>query len=252
MTSARSLLIITFLAASALTAAAQDVAAVPKPADTLPRYHVTGYYGFNAGGGLFEMPEQDGVNAARQLVKMPWDVPGAEHSSHGFGAALTLRANRTFAVEFDVNYTPAFSGSAIGHGPDIQQANGTFRIESQKELLTDLLTVSASGILGPWLRAGSGRLRPYVAFGAGVLRSDVKAFTRAATDTYPFVAFVDSGQRDTRTLGIVDAGGGAMWLFTPRLGVRGDVRYRLGLTEPEGMNSMWSYVRTTVGLTISF
>jgi opacity protein-like surface antigen len=252
MPSARSLLVITFLAASALTAAAQDVAAVPKPADTLPHYNAIGYYGFNAGGGLFEMPEQDAVNAAGQLVKMPWDVPGAAHSSHGFGAALTLRAHRTFAVEFDVNYTPAFSGSAIGHGPDIPQANGTFRIESQKELLTDLLTVSASGILGPWLRAGSGRLRPYVAFGAGILRSDVRAFTRAATDTYPFITFVDSGQHDTRTLGIVDVGGGALWHFTPRLGVRGDVRYRLGLTEPEGMNSMWSYVRTTIGLTVAF
>lgn len=252
MTSARSLLVITFLAASALTVAAQDVTAVPKPADTLPRYNVTGYYGFNAGGGLFEMPEQDGVNAARQLVKMPWDVPGAAHSSHGFGAALTLRAHRTFAVEFDVNYTPAFSGSAIGHGPDIPLGNHTFSVESQKELLTDLLTVSASGIVGPWLRAGSGRFRPYVAFGGGVLRSDVKAFTRAATDTYPFVTFVDSGQHDTRTLGIVDVGGGLLWLFTSRVGVRGDVRYRLGLTEPESLASMWTYVRSTIGLTVAF
>ena len=112
MTSARSLLVITFLAASALTAAAQDVPAVPKPANTLPRYNVTGYCGFNAGGNLFEMPGLDSVNAAGQLVKVPWDVPGAAHSSHGFGAALTLRAHRTFAVEFDVNYAPAFSGSA--------------------------------------------------------------------------------------------------------------------------------------------
>jgi hypothetical protein len=172
---------------------------------------------------------------------MPWNVPGAAHSSHGFGAALTFRAHRTFAVEFDVNYTPAFSGSATGHGPDIPLGNHTFRIESQKELLTDLLTVSASAVLGPWLRAGSGRFRPYVAFGVGVLRSDVKAFPRAGPATI-----------DTRTLGIVDAGGGALWLFTPRLGVRGDVRYRLGLTEPEGMNSLWSYVRTTVGLTVAF
>ena len=251
MTSARSLLVITFLAASALTAAAQDVAAVPKPADTLPRYNVTGYYGFNAGGNLFEMPEQDEVNAARQLVKVPWDVPGAAHSSHGFGAALILRAHRTFAVEFDVNYTPAFSGSAIGHGPDIRLDSHTFRREPQKELLTDLLTVSASGILGPWLRAGSSRLRPYVAFGAGVLRSDVKAFTRTATDTYPFVAFVDHGQHDTRTHGIVEAGGGLLWLFTPRVGVRADVRGRLALMEPESV-AWWTYVRTTVGLTVGF
>jgi hypothetical protein len=237
MTSARSLLVITFLAAT-LPVAAQDATAVPRPAGGPPRSYVTGYYGFNAGGALFGMPERDGVNAARQLVKMPWDVPGAAHSSHGFGAALTLRAHRTFAVEFDVNYTPAFSGSAIGHGPDIPLGNHTFSVESQKELLTDLLTVSASGILGPWLRAGSGRCRPYVAFGGGVLRSDVKAFTRAATDTYRFVTFVDSGQHDTRTLGIVDAGG--------------DVRYRLGLTEPESLTSMWSYVRTTLGLTVAF
>jgi len=197
------------------------------------------------------MPEQDGVNAAGQLVKMPWDVPGAAHSSHGFGAALTVRAHRTFAVEFDVNYTPAFSGSAIGHGPDIPQANGTFRIESQKELLTDLLTVSASGILGPWLRAGSSRVRPYVAFGGGLLRSDVKAFTRAATDTYPFVTFVDSGQHDTRTHGIVEVGGGLLWLFTPRVGVRGDVRFRAALMEPESV-PWWTYVRTTIGLTVAF
>ena len=164
MTSARSILVITCLAVSILPAAAQDAAAVPKPADILPRYNVTGYYGFNAGGNLFEMPEQDGVNAASQLVEMRWDVPGAAHSSHGSGAALTLRAHRMFAVEFDVNYTPTFSGSAAGWGPDIPQADHTFSRESQKELLTDLLTVSAIGILGPWLHAGSGRLRPYVAF----------------------------------------------------------------------------------------
>jgi len=251
MTSARSLLVITFLAASALTAAAQDVPAVPKPANTLPRYNVTGYYGFNAGGNLFEMPERDGVNAAGQLVKMPWDVPGASHSSSGFGAALTLRAHRTFAVEFDVNYTSAFSGSAIGHGPDIPLGNHTFRRESQKELLTDLLTVSASGILGPWLRAGSGRLRPYLAFGAGVLRSDVKAFTRTATATYPFVAFVESGQLETRTHGLVEVGGGLLWLFTPRVGVRGDVRGRAALMEPESV-PWWTYVRSTIGLTVAF
>jgi hypothetical protein len=250
MTSARSLLVITFLAA-ALPVAAQDVTAVPKPASGLPHSYVTGYYGFNAGGNLFEMPEQDGVNAAGQLVKMPWDVPGAAHSSHGFGAALTLRAHRTLAVEFDVNYTPAFSGSAAGWGPDIPLENHTSRRESQKELLTDLLTVSASGILGPWLRAGSSRLRPYLAFGGGVLRSDVKAFTRAATDTYPFVAFVDGGQHDTRTHGIVEVGGGLLWLFTPRVGVRGDVRGRAALMEPESV-PWWTYVRTTIGLTVAF
>jgi len=251
MTSARPLLVITFLAASALTAAAQDVAAVPKPADTLPRYNVTGYYGFNAGGNLFEMPEQDGVNAAGQLVTMPWDVPGEAHSSHGFGAALTLLAHRTFAVECDVNYTPTFSGSAAGWGPDIPQADHTFTRESQKELLTDLLTVSASGILGPWLRAGSSRFRPYVAFGAGVLRADVKVFTRTATDTYPFVAFIDHGQHDTRTHGMVEVGGGLLWLFTPRVGVRADVRGRSALMEPESV-AWWTYVRTTIGLTVAF
>ena len=251
MTSARSLLVITFLAASIIPVAAQDATAVPQPAGGPPRSYVTGYYSFNAGGGLFEMPEQDGVNAARQLVKMPWGVPGAAHSSHGFGAALTLRADRTFAVEFDVNYTPTFSGSAAGWGPDIPLENHTFRRESQKELLTDLLTVSASGILGPWLRAGSGRLRPYVAFGAGVLRSDVKAFTRTATDTYPFVAFVDNGQHDTRTHGLVEVGGGLLWLFTPRVGVRGDVRGRAALMEPESV-PWWTYVRSTIGLTVAF
>lgn len=251
MTSARSLLVITFLAASIIPVAAQDATAVPQPAGGPPRSYVTGYYGFNAGGNLFEMPEQDGVNAARQLVKMPWGVPGAAHSSHGFGAALTLRADRTFAVEFDVNYTPTFSGSAAGWGPDIPLENHTFRRESQKELLTDLLTVSASGILGPWLRAASGRLRPYVAFGAGVLRSDVKAFTRTATDTYPFVAFVDNGQLETRTHGLVEVGGGLLWLFTPRVGVRADVRGRSALMEPESV-AWWTYVRTTVGLTVAF
>ena len=240
MTSARSLLVITFLAASIIPVAAQDATAVPQPAGGPPRSYVTGYYSFNAGGGLFEMPEQDGVNAARQLVKMPWGVPGAAHSSHGFGAALTLRADRTFAVEFDVNYTPTFSGSAAGWGPDIPLENHTFRRESQKELLTDLLTVSASGILGPWLSAGSSRLRPYLAFGGGVLRSNVTAFTRAGSET-----------NDTRSHGIVEVGGGLLWLFTPRVGVRGDVRGRAALMEPESV-PWWTYVRSTIGLTVAF
>jgi hypothetical protein len=241
MRSIRSLVVIALLSGSTLPAAAQDATAGPQPAGSPARSHLTFYYGFNAGGALFQMPERDGVNAAGQLVRMAWDVPGAAHSSRGFGAALTLRALRTFAMEFDVDYAPAFSGSAIGHGPDIPTGNGSFRIESQKELLTNLLTVSACGILGPWLRAGSGHLRPYVAFGGGVLRSDVTAFTRAGSET-----------RDTRTLGMVDVGGGALWLFSPRVGVRGDVRYRLALTEPESLASMWTYVRTTIGLTVAF
>jgi hypothetical protein len=100
--------------------------------------------------------------------------------------------------------------------------------------------VTASGIVGPWVRAGSGRIRPYVAVGGGVLRSNVKAFTRAGSETY-----------DTRTLGIVEVGGGLLWLFTPRVGVRGDVRYRAGLLEPESV-PWWTYVRSTIGLTVAF
>jgi hypothetical protein len=61
-------------------------------------------------------------------------------------------------------------------------------------------------------------VRPYVAFGGGVLRSNVTAFTRADSETYPFVRFVDGHQYDTRTLGIVEVGGGHHAEGAPREG----------------------------------
>lgn len=240
MTPVRSLVAMVCLIASALPVAAWAQTTLSQPASAAPGSYLTGYYSLNAGGNLFRMPDLDAVNAAGELVKMPWAVPGAAHSSNSFGAALTLWGHGMFAAEFDVNYTRTFSGSAVGYGPKIPLANGNTVVEAQKELLTNLLTVTASGIVGPWFRAGSGHVRPYLACGGGILRSNVKALTNAGSETY-----------DTRTHGIVEVGGGLLWLFTPRVGVRGDVRGRAALMEPESV-PWWTYVRSTIGLTVAF
>ncbi len=123
------------------------------------------------------------------------------------GAALTLWGRGRFSVEVDCNYTPAFSSSALGHGPAIPLANGNSMVESQAELVTNLPMVTAGGIAAPWIRTRSGRLRPYVSFGAGVLRSTARAMTRAGLKV-----------QGTRSFGIVEGGGGLLWLFTPPRG----------------------------------
>lgn len=76
-------------------------------------------------------------------------------------------------------------------------------------------TYTGTALVGPQF----GRLRPYGAIGAGVLRSEIAEVGGLATLT------------DNRAA--LHAGGGAMWSWSDRLGVRGDVRYIRALDDTE-------------------
>jgi hypothetical protein len=88
------------------------------------------------------------------------------------------------------------------------------------------------------------RFRPYAAFGGGLMRSSISEFATV-------------GWATSKNLGIVDAGGGLLVFFHPRVGVRGDVRYRWGVganndSDGWGLIDNWTYLRASVGIALAF
>lgn len=151
----------------------------------------------------------------------------ANTNSHGFGAALTLWGRGRFSAEIDFNYN--------GHFFDAHDRAGT----------NNLISLTFGGVFGPWLNMGGHqRIRPYVVLAGGVLFSS-------------FDYFSSFNWKTTKTLGCVDAGGGVLYLFHPRVGVRGDVRYRMGVGADEsesgwGLLEDWTYWRGSIGIALAF
>jgi hypothetical protein len=172
-----------------------------------PDNYLTGYYNFNFGGDIFKNRETD-------------------TTANGFGGALTFWGRGKFSAELDFNYNKNFFGTSENVGEN------------------NLLTFTLGGIIGPWARAGSGRVRPYFAFGGGLMRSTLKDFATV-------------GWTDTKNLGLIEAGGGLLWLFNDTVGIRADARYRWGVGANSdeagwGLIEKWTYVRATVGLALAF
>jgi hypothetical protein len=172
-----------------------------------PDNYITAYFNVNFGGGLMSDRK-------------------AGESSSGLGASFTFWGRGTYSAEVDFNYSRDFFGPAEDDGD------------------SRLMTLTFGGVIGPWVRAGSGHLRPYAAFGGGLMRSSIDEF-------------VDFGWDDTTYLGVVEAGGGLLWLFNSSVGVRGDLRYRWGVGDApdEGGWSLvdkWTYMRATIGVTLAF
>jgi hypothetical protein len=70
--------------------------------------------------------------------------------------------------------------------------------------------------------------------------------------SYPIGWVFAVGGNITNSMAIVgEVGGGLLWLLTPRVGVRGEVRGRAAFMEPESV-PWWTYVRSTIGLTVAF
>jgi hypothetical protein len=149
-----------------------------------------------------------------------------DRETSGVGASFTFLGRGTFSAEVDFNYNRNFFGPVEDSGD------------------STLLTLTFGGIAGPWLRTGGGYVRPYAAFGGGLMR-------------YTIDEFVAFGWDDTKNLGLVEAGGGVLWLFNNGFGVRGDLRYRWGIGETSGeggwgLIDKWTYVRGTLGVTLAF
>jgi hypothetical protein len=131
-----------------------------------------------------------------------------------------------FAAEIDANYNNDFFGPASEIGD------------------TSLVTLTFGGVFGPWTQAGAGRLRPYLAFGGGWMRASADDFHKV-------------GWNSAKNLGLVEAGGGLVWLLKNGFGLRGDVRYRWGLgagTDPDGwcVIDSCTYLRGTLGVSLAF
>jgi opacity protein-like surface antigen len=149
------------------------------------------------------------------------DFEGIEDESHlNYGASLAFLGDGVFGFEVDGSYTPDFFG----------------------EIGDNNVTTLMGNIVLSWPAGDS--LRIYAVGGGGLLKSRVDD-----TDD-----FFDVDQNDWG----IDAGGGVMFNFSERLGVRGDIRYFRNLTtrEDPGIDEIdlgdFDYWRATAGLAIRF
>ena len=149
-------------------------------------------------------------------------------SSGGFGASVVVWGRGLFSAEADFNYNGKFFGTTEDLGNN------------------KMMTFTGNAIIGPWFTVGSSqRVRPYAVVGVGMMSSSIDNFSAAKWST-------------TKTMGVFDIGGGVFYNFTPRFGVRGDIRYRMGLgasTNPAdgwGLIENWNFMRGSLGVTFAF
>ena len=171
-----------------------------------PDHYFVFYWNRNSGGTLIE----DTDRAA----------------SDGLGVSYTFWGRGIFSAELDYNYTPEFFGDESEYSTN------------------NLMTFTASGIIGPWFKAGSMRIRPYAIIGGGLMRSTIDEF-------------VSVNWKSTKNKGVVDAGGGLLVLFTRNVGIRADARYRMGVgannsDDGWGMIDSWNFLRFSAGLALAF
>jgi hypothetical protein len=191
---------------TAQTAPPPSQPVMTEPKEEGPDNYFVFYWNRNTGGTLVEDTDRE--------------------ESDGYGVAFTWWGRGIFSAEIDFNYTPEFFGSESEYSSN------------------NLMTFTASGIIGPWIKTGSMRFRPYAIIGGGLMRSTIDEF-----------ANVD--WKSSQNKGVVDAGGGLLWLFTRNVGVRVDARYRMGVGENDsddgwGMLDKWNYLRFSAGLALAF
>jgi hypothetical protein len=148
-------------------------------------------------------------------------------NSHGLGGSFTVLARHLISAELDFNYSHSFFGSS-----DTLSRN-------------TILTATLDGVVGRWFKAGPGRIRPYVLVGGGYMRA-IATNRRKVGWSAP-----------EKNLGLVEAGGGVLWLLNDSFGIRADARYRYGLGAKEdgsdyGLFNKFTYVKSTAGLSIAF
>lgn len=148
-------------------------------------------------------------------------------STNGLGVAWTFWTGDLIAAEVDFNHNRAFFGT--------KAATGT---------RNSLATLTGNVVIAPPPRTRSQTLRPYAVAGGGLMRSQIKEFATI-------------GWRSTNTLGVIDVGGGIVWLPISRVGLRGDLRYRWGVGADRtergwALIDRWTYLRGTIGVAFGF
>lgn len=206
-----AILALFILVVSAIPVAAQD----PPPAQQQvvyqekvegPDNYLVPYWNSNSGGTMFFDEDRK--------------------SSQGYGLSFTFWGRGILSAEVDFNYNPSFFGDSSDYDTN------------------NLMTFTVSGIIGPWIQAGSMRIRPYAVIGGGLLRSTIEEFATV-------------GWKTNQNRGVVDAGGGVLWLFTRNIGIRGDARYRMGVGAKDdedgwGMLDAWKFLRLSAGVALAF
>jgi opacity protein-like surface antigen len=109
-----------------------------------------------------------------------------------------------------------------------------------------VITFSGDTLIGPTV----GRVKPYVALGAGSLHLNVTALSNVVTPN------VDSVSNNYFTF---NAGGGVFGFFTEHVGIRGDLRYtrafgiKIADLQSSGLSlDKFNFWRATVGLAVKF
>jgi hypothetical protein len=124
-------------------------------------------------------------------------LAAGDRSQVGFGVSLG-RIGRIAGSETEIGYHPEIVGN---------DANGLNK--------TRVLTASESLLAGPLI----GKAKPYGVIGAGDLLLNVSSKTVGAGG---LEALTESLSKNYFT---IDAGGGLMYFFRPRIAARGDLRY---------------------------
>ncbi len=207
--------VVASILAALLTSTAAVAQAVSREMPEEPSFCATVYANLNSGGGLYQDLSVTSLDKSR---------------SQGMGASFLVGASKLVSAELDFNYAYSFFGSSDS---DVLSGN-------------HLATITLDGIVGPSIKAGAGRIRPYLVAGGG--------FMRASVGRRRYFGWSDNG----KTLAVVEAGGGLMWRFNDWLGARADVRYRRGYGAKEDDDTWgaffdnWTFIKSTVGVTFSF
>ena len=167
--------------------------------------------------------------AAAEIVITPYAgrtfSGDATEEAQQYGASLTFGGG-TFGFEIDGSYTPEFFGPVPAFS----------LLDEERD--NNVTTLMGNIVIGPRFSDGRGRL--YVAGGAGLMKTRV-----VDRDDFFDVDRNDFG---------VNAGGGLLFFFNDRLGLRGDLRYFRNLRDPVGEDEFdlevgeFDYWRGAVGL----
>jgi len=150
-----------------------------------------------------------------------------------FGASLSYMGAGIIGFEIDFGYSPNF----------FQNTEGTGNFEFGDSNLTTLMGNLVIGVpIGG--QSGPG-FRPYAVGGVGIIKSSIGF----EDDFFEHFDSTDFG---------INVGAGAMFFFSDKVGLRGDVRYFRSLQDVEPIDDFdigladFHFWRGTVGVTIRF